>query len=141
MPIAALYRFLVVDDNADSRMLLSKTLMRKYPEAVVLECQHGDTAVAIAQLERLNAIVAHRTYDYDGETLIALLRRVNPRVPIIMVSGYDRSTRAISAGADAFLNYDAWLQIGTVVSEAMATAAARQPEPPLLSVIKVPPAS
>ena len=116
-------RFLVVDDNADSRMLLARTLMRRFPESVVLECQHGDTAIRIAERERLGAIIAHRTFDYDGETLIALLRRVNPEVPIIMVSGYDRSERALAAGANAFLNYDGWLNIGAVVANIMESAA------------------
>jgi hypothetical protein len=34
-----------------------------------------------------------------------------------MVSGLDRTHTAIEAGANMFLNYDAWLRIGTVVSE------------------------
>src|ERR1051326_6757150 len=115
-------RFLVVDDNKDSRMLLVKTLLRKFPEAVVQECQGGDAAMRIVQTDPLSAIIAHRTFDYDGETLVALFRRLNPHVPIVMVSGYDRSARAIEAGANAFLNYDAWLQIGSVVAKVMAAA-------------------
>lgn len=114
-------QFLVVDDNADSRMLLVKTLMRKFPECIVSECQHGDTAIRMAKSDSITAIVAHRTFEYDGETLIARLRQVNPTVPIIMVSGQDRSARAIAAGANAFLNYDAWLQIGSVVADVMGT--------------------
>lgn len=125
MPASTLLRFLVIDDNADSRMLLAKTLIRRFPESVVLECQNGDTALRIAATETLDAIVAHRTFDYDGETLIALLRRANAHVPLIMVSGYDRSERARAAGATSFLHYDAWLQIGTVVAEAMDAARTR----------------
>lgn len=101
-------------------MLLAKTLMRKFPQAVVFECQHGDAAVRLVAAEKISAVVAHRTFDYDGETLVSLLRRVNPKVPIVMVSGYDRSDRAVAAGADAFLNYDAWLKIGSVVAEVIA---------------------
>lgn len=114
------FHFLVIDDNADSRMLLVKTLMRKFPSAIVSECQQGDAAVKIAQTEKLNGIVAHRTYDYDGESLIALLRKANPSVPIVMVSGHDRSAKALAAGADAFLHYDRWLEIGTVLTEVLA---------------------
>jgi CheY-like chemotaxis protein len=117
---AAAFRFLVVDDNADSRQLLVKTLARKYPHAIFHECKQGDPAMGFAKRADLSAIVAHRTFDYDGETLVALFRRVNPTVPIIMVSGYDRSARAIAAGADAFLNYDQWLMISNVVAKAMA---------------------
>jgi hypothetical protein len=36
------------------------------------------------------------------------------------VSGFDRSQVALAAGATAFLNYDEWLRIGTVVSDLLA---------------------
>jgi DNA-binding NtrC family response regulator len=123
------HRFLVIDDNADSRTLLTKTLLRKYPESLIHECQTGDTAIAAARTDRLNAVIAHRTFEYDGETLIRLLRRANPTVPLIMVSGYDRREAAKAAGADAFMNYDAWLTIGNVVAEAMAARARTREEP------------
>lgn len=113
-------KFLIIDDNADSRTFLAKALLRKYPEAVVQECQNGDTAVGIVRDERLSAVIAHRTFEYDGDTLVRLLRHASPTVAIVMVSGYDRSGIARAAGADIFMNYDAWLTIGTVVAEAMA---------------------
>lgn len=113
-------KFLIVDDNSDSRQLLVNTLARSYPEAVMHECRQGDAAIALAKRSDLSAIISHRTFDYDGETLVALFRRVNPTVPIIMVSGYDRADRAKAAGADCFLNYDRWLMIGKVVSAAIA---------------------
>lgn len=112
-------RFLVVDENADSRFLLVKTLLRKFPSALLQECHDADTAIATAQSDKLTAIVAHRTYDYDGVTLITMLRRANPTVPIVMVSGIDRTPQALAAGANAFLNYDEWLRIGSVVSEVL----------------------
>src|SRR4051794_37942370 len=108
-------RFLVVDDNSDSRMLLVKTLLRKFPPAVVQECQTSETALAIVKTDTLSAIVAHRTFDYDGPTLVRAFRRVNRSIPIVLVSGLDRSEQAMSAGANAFLNYDEWLRIGTIV--------------------------
>jgi hypothetical protein len=42
-----------------------------------------------------------------------------------MVSGIDRSEAALAAGANAFLPYDEWLRIGTVVEHYMRSA-----EPP-----------
>ena len=113
-------KFLIIDDNADSRTFLTKTLLRKFPDAIVQECQNGDTAVAAVRSERLSAVVAHRTFEYDGATLIRLLREAGPDVPLVMVSGYNRRDAAREAGADAFMNYDAWLTIGTVVAQAMA---------------------
>ncbi len=106
-------------------MLLTKTLMRKYPECAVIECQNGDTAIGLAAKEPLAAIVVHRTFEYDAEALVGLLRRVNATVPIVAVSGYDRSAQVRAAGADVFMNFDGWLQIGNVVADAIAQAADR----------------
>jgi CheY-like chemotaxis protein len=110
-------QFLVVDDNADSRFLLVKTLLRKFPQALLQECQDSDVAIVAARNPNLDAIVAHRASDVDGPTLIRFLRHSNPSVPIVMVSGLDRSASAAEAGATSFLNYDEWLRVGTVVSD------------------------
>jgi DNA-binding response OmpR family regulator len=116
-------RILVIDDNTDSRMLLVKSLLRKFPAALVQGCQDGDTAIAIAATDTLDAIVAHRTYDYDGATLVGLIRRTRPDVPLIMVSGHDHGPKAREVGADAFLHSDEWLRIGSVVADVMAARA------------------
>lgn len=107
--------FLVIDDNADSRFLLVKTLMRKFPAAVVQECQRAETATELAQRKGLAAIVTHRTAELGGIALVRQLRLANPEVPIVMVSSIDRQEAALAAGADGFLLYDEWLRIGTVV--------------------------
>lgn len=113
-------KFLIVDDNADSRFLLVKTLLRKFPQAVLQETQDGDSAVSLSQADALDAIIVHRAAEVDGLTLIRMLRDVNSAVPIVMVSGIDRSQLALAAGATSFLNYEAWLRIGTVVAEILA---------------------
>lgn len=113
-------KFLIVDDNADSRFLLVKTLLRKFPQAVLQETQDGSSAVALIQSEVLDAAVVHRAADVDGLTLIRMLREANANVPIVMVSGLDRSKTALDAGATSFLSYEAWLRIGTVVAELLA---------------------
>ena len=110
-------KFLVVDDNTDSRFLLVKTLLRKFPKSVVQETQDAATASELAASDQVSAIVVHRAVDIDGVTLVRLIRDANPVVPIVMVSGIDRSKSAVEAGATAFLNYDAWLRIGSVVAE------------------------
>lgn len=110
-------KFLIVDDNPDSRFLLVKTLLRKFPNAVVQECKEAATALALAKSEPLDAIIVHRASEMDGLTMIRALRESRPSLPIVMTSGIDRSKEAIIAGASAFLNYDAWLRVGTVVAE------------------------
>jgi CheY-like chemotaxis protein len=112
--------FLVVDDNADSRFLLVKTMLRKFPTAVIHECQESGDAVRIAQSEPLAAIIAHRAADLDGISLIRELRAASPDVIILMVSGLDRTDKAIRAGATCFLNYDEWLLVGSLVTDLLS---------------------
>ena len=111
------FKFLIVDDNPDSRFLLVKTLLRKFPQAVLKETQDGESSVALARAEQLDAVVVHRAAEMDGLSLIRLIRQANSTVPIVMVSGIDRSKAAVEAGASTFLSYEAWLRIGTVVAE------------------------
>ncbi len=112
-------KFLVIDDNADSRFLLVKTLLRKFPTAVIHECQSSEAALEMAKTEDIAAIVSHRTTETAGITLLREIREINPHVPIVMVSGIDRTELAIAAGADRFLLYDEWLRVGTLVDELM----------------------
>lgn len=113
--IPATPTFLVIDDNADSRFLLVKTLMRKFPTAIMQECQSADSAVLLAGRKDLRAIVTHRATELGGIALLRQLRTANPTVPIVMVSSIDRRDAALAAGANGFLLYDEWLRIGTVV--------------------------
>lgn len=121
-------KFLIVDDNPDSRFLLVKTLLRKFPQAIIEETQHGEFAVARAKAGELDALIVHRATEVDGLTLIKELRTVATQTPIIMVSGIDRSKEAEEAGATTFLNYEAWLRIGTVVSEVLPRSSAAKTE-------------
>jgi CheY-like chemotaxis protein len=115
--MAAPLKFLVIDDNADSRFLLVKTLLRKFPSAIVHECQSSAAALVMAKTNDLSAIISHRTTETAGIALLRELRQINPQVPMVMVSGVDRRELALAAGADRFLLYDEWLRIGTVVDE------------------------
>jgi DNA-binding response OmpR family regulator len=109
-------KFLIIDDNPDSRFLLNKTLVRKFSSAKIMECGDEGTAMAIAATEKLDAIVIHRTSDMAGLDLLPRLRQICAGIPIVMVSGIDRSAAALAAGANYFLLYDEWLRLGTIVS-------------------------
>jgi CheY-like chemotaxis protein len=117
------HKFLIVDDNPDSRFLLVKTLLRKFPQAILQETQDGDSAVSLTKTGTLDAVVVHRAAEVDGVTLVSMLRQANADVPIVMVSGIDRTKSAREAGATTFLSYEAWLRIGTVVSEILSAKA------------------
>jgi CheY-like chemotaxis protein len=110
-------RFLVVDEDNDSRFLLEKTLLRKFPGAVVQGCRTADAALATARTDHLAAIVTHRTSEMAGADLVREFRAINAEVPIIMVSSIDRREAAATAGATCFLLYDEWLRIGSLVEE------------------------
>jgi CheY-like chemotaxis protein len=121
--MSAPLKFLVIDDNADSRFLLVKTLLRKFPSAVIHECQSSAAALVMAKTSDLAAIISHRTTETAGISLLRELRQINPGVPMVMVSGVDRRELALAAGADRFLLYDEWLRIGTIVDELIAQKA------------------
>lgn len=119
--------FLVVDDNADNRFLLAKTLIRKFPTALLQECQDSQPALVAARRASLTAAIVHRASDVDGVTLIEMLRNARPTLPILFVSGGDMRAKACEVGASAFLNYDAWLRVGSVVDDMLRTGASSAP--------------
>ncbi len=120
-------KVLVIDDNPESRFLLTKTLIRKFPQVMVLECADAGSATRTVAAEELDVIVVHRSADVPGVDLIRMLRDASDAVPIIMVSGIDRSVEATAAGASFFLSYDEWLRIGTVVAELLSLPAPSDP--------------
>ena len=116
--------FLVIDHNPDSRFLLVKTLLRKFAGSRIEETDDPDFAIKLAQEHVLTAIISHRTDNMLGVELVEKLRAVDLKVPVVMVSGIERTGPALRAGADRFLLYDEWLRIGTVVEELLANPTA-----------------
>ena len=112
--------FVIVDDVDDNRFLLSKALRRTFPEARITECLDSGAALAAVQRETPAAIIVHRSFDLSGPAMIRGLRQAAPGTTIIMVSGRESCPEAIEAGANAFLNYEAWSRIGTVVAEVIS---------------------
>ncbi|PTX97901.1 response regulator [Opitutus sp. ER46] len=127
IPASPSLNFLVIDDNADSRFLLVKTLLRKFPAALVQECQSAPSAIDLVRQESHSAVVMHRASELTGLQLLRELRAANGTVPIIVVSSIDRSQEAKALGADGFLLYDEWLRIGTVVAELLKSRSSRPP--------------
>lgn len=91
--------------------------MRKFPRAAVVECQTAEAAFnRLDRDEHVSLIVCHRTVELDGASLVRELRARKPSVPILMMSGVDRSEAALAAGASAFLTYEEWLAVGDHVA-------------------------
>ncbi len=112
--------FVIVDDVEENRFLIAKTLGRKFPESSIIECLDSTAAVSAVEQHKPAAVIVHRGFDIKGPEMVRLLRQMAPTLPLIMVSSRETCPEAIEAGANAFLNYDAWLRIGTVVAEVLS---------------------
>ena len=119
-------QFLIVEHNPEGQFLLSKTLKRKFPDAVLHASHDADAAMEILKKVKVDAIIVHRAADMDGVRLTKALREAMPQGLIVMVSGYDRAKEAAAAGATLFLSYDEWLRVGTVVADELIKAKAPQ---------------
>jgi DNA-binding response OmpR family regulator len=109
--------FVVVDDNADTRFILVRALSKSFPDTIIQECWDTQTALDRAGAPGVTAAIVHRTTEMTGVYFVQSLRRLNPLVPILMISGIDRSHVALAAGANRFLLFDQWQQVGAVVAE------------------------
>jgi CheY-like chemotaxis protein len=112
--------FLVVDFHAESRYLLVKTLLRKFPNAIIHEVDDAEEAVGRVRGGEITAVITHRTFDVEGLALVREFRAADPVIPIVMVSGIDREEAALAAGANRFLHYDQWLRLGTVIESVLS---------------------
>ena len=114
-------RFLIVDNNSAARFLVSKTLLRHYPQAVVQECEDLNTATeflgALPAIEHATVVIARRTDQIDGRELILALRAAHPTVPIVWTADRSQAKWAQSVGATRFLESAAWLLIGVSVED------------------------
>jgi CheY-like chemotaxis protein len=112
--------FLIVDDIDDNRFLLSRALRRDFPDARIVECLESGAALAALAEHNPTAIIVHRSFDLNGPETIRRLRQAAPTTAIIMVSGRESCPEGLTAGANAFLNYQSWSRIGTVVTEVLS---------------------
>jgi DNA-binding response OmpR family regulator len=110
-------KFLVVDSFQEMRVLIVRTLLRVFPGAEITETYDSEEALQLARCGSYDAIIVHRAIGTDAATLVRLIRQDQSTDPILAVSSVDRSQELISAGATAFLNFEEWLRLGTVVGE------------------------
>ena len=98
--------FLVTDDDAGKRLLLTIALSRAFPTASIYECPSGQEALDFFRSNAVDAIVTdHNMHPIDGLELVRTLRGANSKIPIIMVSGSPEiKPAAMEAGVDLFLD-------------------------------------
>ena len=114
------HTFLVIDSFEEMRLLVVRTVQRVFPGAVITEAHDFEEATRLMSGTAYDAIIVHRAIGADAKTIIELIRRDDSAVPIIAVSSMDRTDEVLSAGATAFLNFEEWLRIGTLVAELIA---------------------
>jgi CheY-like chemotaxis protein len=120
------FKILLVDINADNRLLLTRTLRRKFPLAQVVEVEETGLVVERAASRAFDLIILHRTNGDEAVDLVKAIREVAPKVPILVMSGIDRSEVVLRAGATDFLNFNEWLRIGEVVKNVVSVSAASE---------------
>lgn len=117
----SLRSFLIVNDDSHARACVAATLLRHYPEAVVQECQDLNTAIELVRQitgpRSQTIVVAARTAQVAGRSLVEALRAANATIPIVWMDEPQEGAQASAAGASAFQDKHAWLLIGQVIEK------------------------
>lgn len=120
-------RFLLIDADEDSRILLGRALLRRFPTCALLECASLEGALELVRGRAPTAIVVHRADATDGATAVRRLRRAFPSLPILFVSAADRADEAREVGASRFLLRQDWEQTGEVLAQLLGDDAPATP--------------
>lgn len=115
-------RFLVIDDNTRSRLLVVATLARNFPRAFITEATTIKDAFAAADVAQMDAVVGFFGSGLDARVFTHLARKQNARVPIVIMSEVDCAEEVLGAGATRFLSCEEWLIVGTVLGEILSEA-------------------
>ena len=98
-------RLLIVDDEASIISNLSRVLRAKGYS--VLEAASGKQALDLFRSEKVDLLLSDvKMPGLNGVQLLKAVKEINPRVPVILISGYhDEKTvvEALKAGAENFL--------------------------------------
>ncbi|MCR9245393.1 MAG: PAS domain S-box protein [bacterium] len=86
---------LVVDDEAEVREVMRRTLLRDGREVVAVEDGASALAVFCREPDRFGCVVLDYTMPgFSGSKVAAAMREQRPDLPILLVSGYDVADRA-----------------------------------------------
>ncbi|SFT15889.1 response regulator [Paenibacillus sp. BC26] len=98
----------VVDDEERQRNSIIKHIdWKRYQMRVVGQSEDAEHAIELAQLEAPDLLITDiRMMGMDGVELSSRMRKINPGMHIIMVTGYEEfeyAKSAVDIGVDAFL--------------------------------------
>jgi len=113
--------FIIIDDNRDGKFTLSRALFRHYPTNTIHEYRDFESArpplTALPEDGGKAVVLLHRTPNLEGPELVRCVREVQSRVPVVALGNPAVAKQSIAAGASQFLDYEAWLRLGTTVKE------------------------
>lgn len=128
-------RILVADDEPLVRDLLANLLTRKGHE--VLLAADGEEALKLFRGNRVDLVLSDvRMPGVNGLQLLKAVKDANPRVPVVLISGYgqvETVVDALKAGAESFLAKPLHMdQLSKVVDQALNLVSIRPGVPPTL---------
>jgi DNA-binding NarL/FixJ family response regulator len=105
-------KVLIVDDHTLVRKGIATVLQQRFPEAVVVEAEGADEAVAALRVDEDVdvALVDVRMPTRDGLELLKELKGTWPSIPVIMLTSFDNARyvkAALAEGADGYMLKDA----------------------------------
>lgn len=112
-------RVLLVNDDDDALVLLSRSVRRAVPEVEVTLLRDPRAAVVYCQKHHIDALVTDNTMPLmDGLTLTAEVRKRDRTVPILMVTNSTHLAKeAAQAGVTAYLPAARWNDVGEAVAQ------------------------
>lgn len=110
-------KFLLIDGDREGFSHYGRILLRKFPQAAVVESKSAPEALQLIADPALSAVVCHGAQGVRAEELIPQLRRRRPDLPIIWVSSGPAKVAARDIGADRYLPFEEWLMVGTLLGE------------------------
>ncbi len=101
-------RFIIADDDPESRFFVMRILLKLYPDATIAEAGTGEEALELCEWGGADLmIIDHKMPMIDGTALIRELRDRQISIPLVMVSHLPQAKdAAMKAGATLFLDKD-----------------------------------
>ena len=108
-------KFLLIDSDAHRRSLIVRTLERHFSGATVYEGKDMKEAKLATVAPRVEAVIGVASETCDASALIHLVRKMNERIPILVMADLHDKTPLIAEGATAFLRREEWLLAGATL--------------------------